>query len=372
MATRPLAPLTGLAGRVHPVPRHLHPGAWWLWAVGLATAASRTTNPVLLVLIAAIAGYVVAARRTNAPSSRAYVVFLRLGVVVIVIRVVLASLFGAQVPGHTLVAVPQVALPAWAPGVRIGGPVTLEGIASAGYAGLRLAVMLCCIGAANALASPARLLRCVPGALYEVGVAVVVAMTFAPQVIATVSRVRAARRLRGRPNRGIRGLHGVAVPVLEGALERSLEVAASMDSRGYGRSGGQPLSTRWLTAALTLAGLLGVAAGAYGLLDSGSPGLLGLPAVALGALLAVAGLALGGRRTLRTRYRPDRWRPPEWVVVACGVAVAAAFLASGGTAAMQPSVSPLQLPTLPVLATLGLFAALLPSWLAPAVPGPAR
>ena len=30
------------------LPRTLHPGAWWLWALGLATAASRTTNPLLL------------------------------------------------------------------------------------------------------------------------------------------------------------------------------------------------------------------------------------------------------------------------------------------------------------------------------------
>ncbi|MDP9241350.1 MAG: energy-coupling factor transporter transmembrane protein EcfT [Actinomycetota bacterium] len=354
---------------MHPIPRHLHPGAWWLWAVGLATAASRTTNPVLLLLIAAVAGYVVAARRTTSPSARAYIVFLRLGLLVIAIRVVLASLFGAALPGHTLLTLPQVALPDWAPGVRIGGPITLEGVAAAGYQGLRLAVMLVCIGAANALASPARLLRCAPGALYEVGVAVVVAMTFAPQVIATVSRVRAARRLRGRPNRGLRGIRGVAMPVLEGALERSLEVAASMDSRGYGRSGGLTPAARRLTAALTLAGLVGVAAGSYGLLDSGSPGLLGLPAIAFGALLAVAGLAVGGRRTVRTRYRPDRWLPPEWAVVACGVAIAATFIAIGGTAALQPSVSPLQAPGLPLLAAVGLLVALLPSWLAPSVPG---
>ena len=26
------------------LPRMLHPAAWWLWAIGLATAASRTTN----------------------------------------------------------------------------------------------------------------------------------------------------------------------------------------------------------------------------------------------------------------------------------------------------------------------------------------
>ena len=33
--------------------RGLHPGAWWLWAACMAGAASRTTNPVLLLLIGA-------------------------------------------------------------------------------------------------------------------------------------------------------------------------------------------------------------------------------------------------------------------------------------------------------------------------------
>ena len=49
------------------LPRALHPGAWWLWALGLATAASRTTNPVVLLLVVAVVAHVVAARRTEAP-----------------------------------------------------------------------------------------------------------------------------------------------------------------------------------------------------------------------------------------------------------------------------------------------------------------
>ena len=36
---------------------------------------------------------------------------------------------------------------------------------------------------------------------------------------------------------GIRALHSIVIPVLEDALERSLLLAASMDSRGYGRTG---------------------------------------------------------------------------------------------------------------------------------------
>ncbi|WP_378193649.1 hypothetical protein [Actinoallomurus acaciae] len=32
-------------------PRDLHPGAWWLWTLGLVTAANRTTNPWLLAAV---------------------------------------------------------------------------------------------------------------------------------------------------------------------------------------------------------------------------------------------------------------------------------------------------------------------------------
>ena len=57
-----------------------------------------------------------------------------------------------------------------------------------------------------------------------------------PQLLEGVTRVRAARRLRGRRHTGLRGLRGVAMPVLEGALERSVELAAAMDARGFGRT----------------------------------------------------------------------------------------------------------------------------------------
>ena len=350
--------------------RSLHPGAWWLWATGLAAAASRTTNPLLLGLVLAVAGYVVAARRTEAPWSRAYGFYLRMGIVVIAIRVAFAALVGAPVVGHVLVTLPEVTLPDWAAGVRLGGEVTVEGVAAAVYAGLQLATMLACVGAANALANPRRLLRAVPGALYEVGVAVVVALSFTPQLVEGVTRVRAARRLRGRRHTGLRGLRGVAMPVLEGALERSVELAAAMDARGFGRTAtaGDVRRHRAGSGAVTLAGLLGVCAGLYGLLDAESPVALGLPLLAVGAAVATAGLWLGGRRATRTRYRPDPWGLPEWLVSACGVAAAATAVVASAVSpdAMNPSTSPLVLPTLPPLAVAGLLVAALPAWLAPA------
>jgi energy-coupling factor transport system permease protein len=353
------------------LPRHLHPGAWWLWALGLATAASRTTNPLLLALVIAVSGYVVAARRSQTPWARSYAAFLRLGLAVIVLRVAFQTLFGATDSGsHVVVTLPEFPLPDWVAGIRVGGPVTVEGLLLAAYDGLRLAAVLVCVGAANSLANPKRLLRLVPGALYEAGVTVIVALTVAPQIVAEVGRVRAARRLRGRADRGIRGLGGVLMPVLEGSLERSLELAAAMDSRGYGRGADRSPGLRRATAALVLGGLLGVCAGVYGLLDGGGRPLLGLPLLGLGVAAAAGGLALGSRRTARTRYRPDPWLHPEWLVAGIGLVTAAALIATGvaAPAALYPAVVPLEVPSLPVLPTMAILLGLAPAWLSPPPP----
>ena len=350
------------------VPRALHPGAWWLWAIGLATAASRTTNPYLLLLVLAVAGFVVVSRRSDAPWARAYGFYLRMGLVVIAIRVVFACVFGVPIPGKVIIHLPEVTLPDWAAGVRLGGDVTWPMLVAAVYAGLQLATILCCVGAANALANPKRLLQSLPGALYEVGVAVVVALSFSPQLVEAVGRIRAARRLRGRPDRGIRGLRGVAMPVLESALERSVELAAAMDSRGFGRATGDR-RTRLFTAALTTGGLLGVCIGSYGLLDAESPPLLGLPLLALGVALAAGGLVVGGRRATRTRYRPDPWRSPEWLTTLSGAVAAATVLAVASSDAADVLMpAPTSLPSLPVVAAAGVLVAILPAWLTPTTP----
>ena len=333
----------------------------------MAGAASRTTNPFLLVLIAAVVIYVVAARRTTAPWSRSVVVFLRLGLVVIVLRVVLVILFGIRLPGHVLFTLPEVPLPSWAAGVSIGGPVTAEALIQACVQGLRLAVVLVCFGAANSLASPYRLLRCLPAVLYEAGVAITVSMSFAPELVMAITDVRAARRLRGRPTRGLSGLRGTAVPVLERALDRSLQLASSMDARGYGRRVAVTRGARRWASVATTVGILLLLGGLYGVLAAGSLPGGGIPFVAVGAVLVASGLAASGRRTNRTRYRPDPWRTPEWVVSGSGVLVVTSMVTAGilGVPGLQFVVYPLGPPTLPLLAVVGILIGLVPAWAAP-------
>lgn len=359
--------MTGLDARR--ARRLLHPGAWWLWAVALAAAALRTTEPLLLGAIVAVAGYVVVSRRTDAPWARSFGSFLRLGVIVIVIRVVFQMLFGARVPGTTLFTVPELTLPSWAAGVSLGGPVTAEALVGAAEQGLRLATVLACFGAASSLCSPYRMLRALPSALYEAGVAITVALTFAPQAVIASRQVRDARRLRGRPERGPSAWLGSAMPVLEGALERSVALAASMDSRGYGRRGITSRRSRLLISGLLLAGLCLVAVGAFGLLDDSAPAIVRTPPFVLGAAALATALVLSGRSSQRTRYRADPWAGPEWLVAGSGLAALLAFLvAEHAGVVLEPAVSPLQWPTVPMLPLVGVCVALLPAWVAPRPP----
>ncbi len=335
----------------------------------MAVAAIRTTNPLLLAFIAAVAAFVVAGCRTAAPWSRSLVVFFRLGVIVIVIRVVVEIIFGDRLPGHVLFTLPQVPLPSWAAGVSIGGPVTTEALLQSAVDGLQLAVVLVCFGAANSLASPYRLLRCLPAVLYEAGVAVTVALAFAPEVVMAIANVRDARRLRGRPTRGVAGLRGMAIPVLESALDRSLQLASSMDARGYGRRVEVTQRTRYFGTGATAAGLLLVVVGAYGALDPGSLPASGVPFLVTGAVLLVIGMGVGGRRTNRTRYRPDLWRTMEWGVAASGAAGLVSLIVASalGVSGLQLVVYPLRPPSLPLLPAVGILLGLLPAVL---IPGP--
>ncbi len=354
------------------LPRALHPLAWWGWAIGLAVAASTTTNPLLLALLLAVIWVVVVARRTDSPWARAFRLYVVLGIVIVVVRILWHVLVGLKYGTITVLPLPSIGLPDWAAGINLLGTVYLEGWIAAALLGVQLGTLVIAIGAANALANPKRLLRSLPHALHEVGTAVVVSVSVAPQLAESVQRVLRARLLRGEAGRGLRAVPQVALPVLQDTLDRSLMLASAMESRGYGsRHGTSTGGRRLLTGSLTLLGLLAIAFGIYGVLDPvGSSQWSGAPVILLGLLLAFVGMVLGGREIRVTEYRKDPWELPETLTVLAGLAAATCALISRNATPdlMTMPLQPIGAPGLPLLATLGILVGVLPALATPPNP----
>ncbi|MFC6153492.1 energy-coupling factor transporter transmembrane component T [Nocardioides yefusunii] len=349
-------------------PRELHPVAWWTWAVGMAACASQTTNPWALVLLAVVTCTVVYACRGDGTWARAFKLYLWLAGITVVVRVLFRVLLGGTSTGTVLVDLPAIPLPDFAAGIQLLGPVTREQVLAGLYDGMQLACIMLAFGAANALANPKRLLKVLPPALYEIGSAMVVAVSVLPQLADSARRVKHAQELRGGETGRFRGLRRLLVPVLEDAFERSLSLAAGMDARGYGRSGAVDPKARRVTGALMVVGVLGTCVGVYGFLDRTTPAWVGWPMLALGVVCAVAGTASAGRRVQRTRYRAETWHREEICVAASAViaALAWAWLSKDHLMDLHPGV------TGPPPATLGILVpplvALLPLLVAPPAP----
>ncbi|MEJ5945477.1 CbiQ family ECF transporter T component [Pseudokineococcus basanitobsidens] len=327
-------------------------------------------------MVVAVVCVVVAARRPDAPHGLDLRFYLVLAAVVVAVRVAFRVLFGGTGlgTGPVVLDLPRVPLPDAVTGVTLLGPVTAGSLLAGVYEGLRLAAVLVCVGAANALADARRLLRAVPGALAEVSTAVVIALTAAPQLVDSVRRVRRARRLRSGGGEGLRALPAVLTPVLADALDRSLALAAAMAVRGYGRTAGVPRRVRATSATLLLAGLVGVCLGLFGLLDPTAGPATGPALLAAGVLLALLGLRTASARVRRTAHRPDPWGVPEWAVAATGAASAGLVVLAGALApgSLDPSTAPPAWPEPAPLALVGVLVAVLPAVLAPSPGAPAR
>lgn len=304
--------------------RPIPAGAWWLWALGLAAAASQTIDVLLLAIIVGLA-WLTVARHGDDASLRTLRFFVLLALVIVAMRLVFRIVIGGGGGTTILFRLPELPLPDWAGGIRFGGPVTAEEL-RAGFAdGLRLATIVICVGSANALADPRRLMRSLPRALHAIGTAVVVAFGLAPQLVSSAGRVRRAMMARagGQARSGVARLVN---PVINDALDRTLALAGAMEARGFGR----PLSTGGSRSFLVgAAGMLAVAIGLYVLLDATAPGPVGATLLAVGGLLTIWGLHLAGRRRPVTVYRRDEWHPIAWMVALSGLLGAVLFTLVG-------------------------------------------
>jgi energy-coupling factor transporter transmembrane protein EcfT len=240
--------------------KSLHPLTWWIWSMLIVGAVVVTNNAWVAGFAIAVAAISVLNFAEKAPWSKSFWFSLKLGSFILVIRTLVGVLIGVPIPGTALFTIPILPLPSWIAGIRIGGVVTQERLLSSIHEGLIIITVIALFGAAVSLTSPHKLLRITPVVIYEFGVATVIATSALPQLVLSASRIRRARALRGDENPSWRS---IAIPLLEDSLSRSLELAAAMDSRGYGisrkRSRYRPISWKQIDTFVVASALVAMA-----------------------------------------------------------------------------------------------------------------
>jgi energy-coupling factor transport system permease protein len=225
----------------------MHPAAWVAWVTMVMVVALATTNPLYLaILLLCILLVAVLAPRTGsaATSFRALLLF---GVSMLAISVVIATING-NYGDHILFTIPGPEVPHWLGGLRLGGPVSAEGLVAAGVRGMAILCVLLAFGVFNGAVSPHRVLRSTPAALFHASLVVTVGLTLLPSSIEDLRRIRELRALRGARG-GFRDLPGLVVPAVIGGLERSMRLAEAMEARGYASASPPARHVRMLASA---------------------------------------------------------------------------------------------------------------------------
>ena len=240
--------------------KSLHPLTWWLWSIAMIVTVIRADSAAYATLVIAVAAILVSQLAGDFPWSKSFWFSLRLGFFILVVRAVTGVLIGVPIPGTKIFELPILPLPNWMAGIRIGGTVTLERLTASLHEGLIITAVIALFGAAVSLTSPHKMLRVLPVVIYEFGVALVIATSSLPQLVASYSRIKQARILRGDEKPKFKS---IALPLLEEALSKSLDLAAAMDSRGYGvnrsRSRYRPIPWRFADSAIFASSLFLVA-----------------------------------------------------------------------------------------------------------------
>lgn len=273
--------------------------AWVIWLLAGGVLGITVRNPLYLALLLFISRLIHAI--CASPQAQGWrFPFWRVATLIMVFST-LFNLLTVHVGETVLLTLP---LSWW----LVGGPITAEAAVFGFLNGLSLVTLLSFFLAFNAVVPTSELARLTPGAFYELGLVMMIAVTYVPETARQFQRIREAQAIRGHRLRGVRDWRPIVLPLIVGGLERALNLAETMVARGYGSTEGRlPLRSRLVF----LVGLLLVLAGALRVAWGGGDGwllVMGGVAVVVGALLDLE------RRARRTHYRPRSWMAVDTLV----------------------------------------------------------
>lgn len=307
----------------------LHPVAWTAWLMAAALPPLTTRNPLYLALTLLAAGINFMVLGQENPTARGWAAIVRFGALLWLLTIPFTMLTNHH-GDIVLFTLPE----SWP---IIGGPITLESLLYGLTGGLAIIGLLLVFSTFNLAVDQARLLRMAPAFAYQAGVVAAIAVAFVPQMASSWQDIREAQQVRGHRFRGLRDLLPLIIPLLVTALERAMQLAESMEARGFGGTV-TPVAPerRAITQTMMLAGLalLGVGLGVVGF--AGPAASAGWPdRRALGAILTACGtLLLGvalwrqGTAVHRTTYRRWLWGRRDRILLAVGSTSALIWLAA--------------------------------------------
>ena len=192
------------------------------WSAACLFVALSTTNPVYR---AAVLAATLAALLASPGRARARPIFT-----FVLVTAALGTLLNLVVShiGTTVL----FELPDGIPG--LGGPYTAEALAFGVSTGVTLAAAVLAVAPFSLQLGPEEILDALPSALSRTGSALAASLNLVPALGTSLEAVTEAQRLRGWRPRGPRSWAAVAVPVVLTAIEGSIQLAESMEARGYG------------------------------------------------------------------------------------------------------------------------------------------
>jgi energy-coupling factor transport system permease protein len=192
------------------------------WSAACLVIVLFTTNPAYkaMVLAAAIASLAAGAglRRLRG---------LLTAVVLIGAFAVLLNFVSAHL-GTTVLFTLPAQIPA------LGGPYTLEALATGASGGLTVGAAIVSAAPFSLMLASHEVMDALPASLSRTGAAIAASLNLVPSVSASFMQVSEAQRLRGWRPRGPRSWAEVVVPVVLTSVEGSIQLAESMEARGFG------------------------------------------------------------------------------------------------------------------------------------------
>jgi energy-coupling factor transport system permease protein len=215
------------------VKKPFHPLTFWALFTALAIGVVVSDNAAIALSAVGGSALIVVFFRGEGPWRKSFQWSLVAGLYLLIIRAATGILIGVPRRGKVLFEIPRLHLPSWLPGIRIGGPVTWERLSSSLHEGLIIATVIALFGAANSVTSPHKLLRVMPSRIYQLAITMIIATSVFPQLVTSIKRIRNAQFLRSGKKPP---LFTVAIPLLEESLGRAVDLAESMEARGFGQS----------------------------------------------------------------------------------------------------------------------------------------